>query len=374
MEELKRDKLDREWLVVSALKEVINLAEGCGNANTYHKALDLAEVLAPKFFSPQNRILAGAPESLKTQEIRQLALLERNHKGTMITDYQYAIRERNNLQLMINEMDNPDTDVALAKSRLNQLELVVKELTPRRLDESKTIFADFYHATRDLPVSKDGKDYKQFSLDEERALRIHVFHPDTNEYKSGADLLYELLDERKRTARIAIVQYKMWDGKSFHQDPRMIEQLAKMERFCCGSRLCDLRHDTTRSYRLPPCAAFMRPTDRLTDADSKMKSSGLHIPLCVVKDAWEINQNGGKSIRKINVLNRSVSNEVFEELFNRGMLGGKELSYNLLEEHYKAFGIFEDNQSVKIHAQEFEKDVTKKARTRRSADARRSKD
>ena len=155
-----------------------------------------------------------------------------------------------------------------------------------------------------------------------------MFHPDPKEYKTGADVFYEHLDETRKRARLAIVQFKLWDGDSFHKDERMAKQIQRMETFSCKNQLCNLPHDLRRTYRLPPCMAFLKPTDRIQDPDSKMYSTGLHIPLCVVKDAWEPNQNRGMSIRRASIIDRSLSNETFEELFNTNILGGKELSFD----------------------------------------------
>ena len=152
------------------------------------------------------------------------------------------------------------------------------------------------------------------------------------------------------------MQFKGWDGESFHQDKRMIKQIERMEAFSCNNQLCNLADDPRRTYRLPPCMAFLRPTDRIQEPNAKMYSSGLHIPLCVVRDAWELNQNGGYSVRKSNVEDRSLSNETFEQLFNSKLLGGKELSYDELEVLYKAFKLFEYDDTVQIHAQEFSRE------------------
>ena len=67
---------------------------------------------------------------------------------------------------------------------------------------------------------------------------------------------------------MAVIQYKMWDGHSFHQDPRLLKQTARLKKFACVNRLCDPDWDDRRTYRLPNCAAFLRPTDRLQNPDS----------------------------------------------------------------------------------------------------------
>ena len=160
--------------------------------------------------------------------------------------------------------------------------------------------------------------------------------------------------KKRKTARVAVIQYKMWDGHSFHQDPRLLKQTARLKKFACVNRLCDPDWDDRRTYRLPNCAAFLRPTDRLQNPDSLMISSGLHIPLCVVEASWETNQNQGRSVRKPQLEDRSLSHRVFEELFNCRMVGSKEVKWDDLETIYKELMIFEHDESIILHAQEFD--------------------
>ena len=77
------------------------------------------------------------------------------------------------------------------------------------------------------------------------------------EYKTGADIFYEHLDEKRRVARLAIVQFKGWDGESFHQDKRMIKQIERMEAFSCNNQLCNLI-DAKRLAHLATCMAFLK--------------------------------------------------------------------------------------------------------------------
>ena len=353
MDDKKTDQMGTEWVILCALKAILGVAEKGKLSHTYRRALAFAEELMPEHFAPERRILAGAPETVNARLYRQLAELESSSTNISINAYDYAKREYLKLKRQLTEHEGNFQDLALVKNRLEQIELAMRELKPRIYSEHKTIFGEVLQVDRNLPVSGEGRDYKQYALDEKRILRIRVLHPDTEEYKTGADVFYEHLDEERKLARLAIVQFKLWDGKSFHRDERMMKQIQRMEAFSCGNRLCTLGDDRRRTYRLPPCTAFLRPTDRLQDPNSQMYSSGLHVPLCVVKDAWEGNRNGGMSITRQSIENRSISNEVFEELFNTNILGGKELSYQELGDLYKSFDLFGYNDTVQIHAQEF---------------------
>src|SRR5207244_1962871 len=108
-----------------------------------------------------------------------------------------------------------------------------------------------------------------------------------------------------------------------HWDPREQRQYERMKGATCKSRLCDPDQDPIRSYRMPNCAAFVRPTDRLQEPSSRTVSSGLHVPVCVVDASWIQNQNKGKSIRRGQIENRSLSHKTFGELFDNYMVGSK---------------------------------------------------
>lgn len=49
----------------------------------------------------------------------------------------------------------------------------------------------------------------------------------------------------------------------------------------------------------------------------------------------------------------SLSTELFEELFNRGKIGSKELTFDELQELYEDASVIDSNDTVVIYAQEF---------------------
>jgi hypothetical protein len=83
-----------------------------------------------------------------------------------------------------------------------------------------------------------------------------------------------------------------------------------------------------------------------------MMSSSLHVPICVAADAWELNRNGGKSLRRENVEDRSISHRIFLELFNARMLGSRQTSWDDLQALYKQHSILEGDDNIIVHVQE----------------------
>jgi hypothetical protein len=183
-----------------------------------------------------------------------------------------------------------------------------------------------------------------------------VLHPDPPEHKIGADLVYEFHDTEKETARVAFLQYKMWDRKTLPHDPRMIDQLNRLQQIGCQGQLClspGGDHEQ-RTYRFPHCCAFLRPTDRLQDPDATLKSSGLHIPLCVVQKSWTQTKRGATVMMREAIENQSLSHEIFAYLFVCTFLGSREISAQELEKYYHHLGILELEERIILHAQEFD--------------------
>lgn len=184
-----------------------------------------------------------------------------------------------------------------------------------------------------------------------------MLHPDKAEHIVGADLIYETYWDKKRVARLAIVQYKTWNGNTLYlsQSGNLEAQLGKLKSIFCDGQLCKNSDKSARgdSYRLPFCVAFLRPTDEIQSPDSRLISSGLHIPICAVERLWVETGRDGKKLESKNMRSQALSHKVFEELFNTNMLGSRWLTYEEVDELYKKHKILNASESVLIHAQEF---------------------
>lgn len=76
---------------------------------------------------------------------------------------------------------------------------------------------------------------------------------------------------------------------------------------------------------------FLRPTSKMQNSDSKMVSTGLHIPVCEVKKIME----SERSLTKDSVKGKNVSYKIFDELFNARMIGSRWLTYDEHIDFYK---------------------------------------
>lgn len=349
--EEQRDRMDAEWAFINAAREGMNIFRRKPDQTTYKQAARWGEAIAPEVLDPERRIINADRETLEARYYRQQAIAETALRGVMVTPLELIGADIEKLEAMM--IVSPEAD--RVESKLEQLEKVRKEMTPRRHSENQVIFRDAYQVERYLPITKKGHGYQEYAADDDRRLRVRVLHPDHPESKTGADLIYELHNTEAETARVVLLQYKMWDRKNFPYDPRMDAQLHKLMGIGCRGQFClspEGDHDG-KSYRFPYCSVFLRPTDRLQDPDAKLVSSGMHMPLCRVHKSWSITERGAKVLTRDAIERQSVSHAVFEYLFSTSLLGSRELEWSMLEKYYEEWGLLDGDDRLVLHAQEF---------------------
>lgn len=350
----ERRRLDSEWVALNALRETIAIANRGVADSSYAQALAVGQQLAPRLFDPEFSVVASAQEPPLVQEYRQRAeaysaLGPEPVSPVTLLDHDIAEYER--------LLEAPGGGRGQLSRAVAARVRARGWLEERAFSETKLIERDVFIAARpDLPRQESGDGYVGYSLPFERALRIRLLHPDKPEHATGADLVYEFCDQGMHRARLAFVQYKIWDGHQlrFANAKNLDAQLTRLTRVSCERGLCSCSdpQEPPGSYRLPYCAAFLRPTDRLQRPDATLISSGLHVPVCIARTV-SLATTGGRILRRDPIRGRAVSQRLFEELFNRGMLGSRWLSYDEVETLYREHSILEVGQRILVHAQEF---------------------
>lgn len=354
---ISQRRLDAEWAALNAVREMLGIASRNLADSTYIDALAVGRETAPKLFDPQFSLIAAGQEPPIVREYRQRAEAKSILDGQPVSP----------IELLDGDLASDERLLKVGGYGHDQLKRSVANLRRARewfeervYSEHKLISRDVYAAARpELPTPPRAVDnYVEYSLPFDRALRIRILHPDRPEHSTGADLVYEVCDEEQSRARVAFVQYKIWDGKTlrFSGARNLSDQLARLEAVCCKAGLCAASTPTPESppnsYRLPYCAAFLRPTDRLQRPDAALISSGVHVPVCVTLTV-SLESAGGRILRQDPIRGRSVSQRLFEELFSRNMLGSRWLSYDAVEELYHTHEILDSDQRIVVHAQEF---------------------
>jgi hypothetical protein len=344
-------RLDAEWIAANALREVIGIAQK--HTPTYSDTIEIASSIAPNLFSEGSFLLA-ANESLLVRQYRQKADVMREVRGTEVTPLEAIDEDIEDYEGLLHVSEKNNT---LLWRHLNRLKNARARLIQDRYTESQSILRDIYDAERDLPITGKGKGYRDFQVTDDRGLRIRLLHPDPPESALGADVIYESHWTSRKMVRIVAVQYKMWNSERLYlsQSGNLQEQLDKLNETLCSRDLCKAFSKSKRkdAYRLPFCAAFLRPTDKIQSADQRLQSSGYHIPICAVARSWTVTSKGGKMLESKIIRGESVTHRVFEELFNNGMLGSRWLTYPEIEALYQGTGILDGTDQIRIHAQEF---------------------
>lgn len=354
----ERQRLDSEWIGTVALRETFTIAQE--QAPTYLETLAYGEALYPDLFDPETSLLRQNQESIEARDYRELAKVQSIIKQRDITALEIVEREIEEVDSYLNLIGKQGFP-SLKKKRRKLLK-VRDELSYVIHVENQIIDRDVNKAKRKLPVSGEGKDYKEFRLNDNRALRIRLLHPNKPEHITGADLIYELYSTDGEFAYVTAVQYKLWDeGDVLYMDDRITSQIEKMRKNFCESGLCEtpIFSDYASSRIASFCAGFLRLTSRLQKVDSNLLSKGDYIPICKLENFYQKTRTGGNKLSAgdiqefIDGRTKPISHGIFEEMVKRNMLGSKAIPINYLESLYEKFSILEPNQKIIIHAQDF---------------------
>jgi hypothetical protein len=350
---------DQEWLLVNALRQALGIARR--RTPTYAEAVDLVLDLAPQLLM-EDSPLVEAFETKLERLYKERAAARSEIEGKEVTPLEVLDRDIEQLEEETRQAE-PDQAQEI-EIELSRLARARSRLDKESWTESKAITRDSDASARNLPVSVRGQGYKVYELAMDRRLRVRVLHPDPPEARSGVDLMYETYWDKNlgegRTAllvRIAALQYKMWDGKALYTSryPDLRDKMEKMRRAFCDAGLCNppKKPGADERYRLPFCCAFLRPTDRVQTRDAWRISHAWHIPVCAACDALEPTGQGHEVLRSRRISSSAITQETFQELYNRYMLGSRWLIAQELDELYDRIGVFNDVDRVIVHAQEY---------------------
>ncbi|HVF27424.1 MAG TPA: hypothetical protein VM943_04215 [Pyrinomonadaceae bacterium] len=350
-----KERLDAEWLALVAIREALGIAVKDKLSPTYPQSLALGKLLAPELYDPKVSLIVRSVESATAREFRQRAEVLSSLEDRDVSPLELLEPEIEEFKRLY----TADPQKIEIEKKYLQLQDARQYLTPKKQTETQIILHDLHLVKRGLPLPPVAKDrYLQFKLSKERGLRIYLLHPDPPEHSMGADLIYETYWEKKKLARLAVVQYKICKGKALYtsQSRNLEEQMNRLKHVFCESGLCKPwdENETEKRYRLPHCTAFLRPTDEIQQPNSALISSGLHVPICIAQRSWEETGKGGRKIEKKKIRSSSVTHKVFVELFNANLLGSRWFTFTEIESLYKQHGLLDSTERIILHAQEFD--------------------
>lgn len=335
---------------IVAHRDLLQIANKRNQPPTYENALGLLNELAPDLYNDFIELLSRKNKSELVQYFTDLSEIKSKEAAREITPIELIERQIKTLQ----ELHDQDPSKKTVTKRLMEHLVAREKMDLVRLTENRILNRDFNQVSRESYSDKLFQDdfYSDYKLKNSNILRIRFLHPDTDEHVTGADLIYEQYDLTKNKVRFVFLQYKTWDKDVIYTSStaNLVPQLEKMTNLLCKNKLChsSAGNKTSNKYRLPYCSAFLRPTDKVQNSDSKLISSGYHLPIC---NALKLIESEGKIEKKM-IKEESFSSHIFEELFNSNMVGTRWIETEDLEKIYEENKIFKKSDRIKLYAQE----------------------
>lgn len=346
-------RVDSEWVALNAFRELVKIAsKGDFEKSSYDNALEFGGELYPGLLGADVSILRRTRESDTAREYRQKAELKTKKNNSSVSPLSLIQTDIAELKGLLGVADKNKVDQL--KRKQAQLLSAEKELDVTLHSENQLIFRDAYNVERVVPSLKTGKAHRDFRLPDDNVLRIRVLHPEKPEHVTGADIIYERHHPKNNCASVVAVQYKLWDDKKLYlSDARMLGQIARLRKFLCEKNYCQ-QVPGGCDYRFPCCSAFIRPTDKLQNADQRFISSGEHLPICWIDKCKTKTAAGGDMLEYDRIKNISLSVEMFEDLFSRGKIGSRAIDYDEIEKLYAEYLMESALDTMVIYAQEFD--------------------
>lgn len=354
IEEHKRRNIAFQVLIAN--RELLQLASKKAQPPTYESALGLLNEVAPEIYEEVTQLLTKKNESELIQYFKDLAELRTKEDRAVVSAIDLIDTEIERLK-QLHEQDKSKKSI---KTRLLQHKVARQQMEPIRLTENRILNRDYSKVDRSDYATRhfENDHFTDFTLDDGEILRIRFLHPDAYEHVTGADLIYEQYDINNERVRFIMLQYKTWEKGTIYisQAANLDAQMSKMKVLLCDRDYCCSNTGNNYAdsiYRLPYCSGFIRPTDKLQENNSKLMSSGYHVPLC---KAIELAGEYGK-ITKEDIRHQSFTSSIFEELFNENMVGSRWISITELDELYAQNEIFSDTSRILLYAQEHKKNM-----------------
>jgi len=343
------ERRDLAFQTVNAIRESVTLAKNSTLPITYEFAFSIIYDLNQDLYHSIVNLLVSKNENeiVKYYKEKAEGLSTVNE---LIEPVDLIQKELDELEIILTKKSENNTYL---KKRKFGLVSAKEYFTPRTQSEHKSLNHDFYLRTRDDYFGKplyETDNFKDYKISKGKVLRLRLLHPDKDEAILGVDMVYEHFDLQNKRVRFAHMQYKTWNNNVLYESSssNMRAQLEKMKSNICDSNFCKGPEGNRGEYRFPYCSAFLRPTSKLQNADSKLITTGFHVPLC---QTLALLEKEGK-LTKQTIKDKSIKGNIFEELFISNIAGSRWISIDLLEDFYEAKGINSNLNSIRIHAQE----------------------
>ncbi len=283
----EESKREIAFNIVASVRDAISLAQKKQVPPTYEQALRITHDIDEKLYEFCSKQLAKKNENDIVKLFKERAEAESIKQGKTITAIDLLAEEIRTYKELLSTPNLEREKTRSLKSHIASHEAAIENLKPRKLTEHRILERDFCKIDRrHLGAERffEADNYVDYKITKDRFLRIRMLHPDKPEHILGADLIYEQYNVETEKVRLAVLQYKTWDDGVlyFNSSNNLESQLLKLKAHLCDKDFCrQPQHlNGQLDYRFPYCCAFLRPTDKLQNNNSKMISHGIHIPIC----------------------------------------------------------------------------------------------
>jgi hypothetical protein len=353
------DKQQKDWAIINAFRELLSIIKNRVNVSyadaiKFAKEIDRENLSNTQIGSKRKSQLEKLSDRYSQEALAKSRDLDKEvSREELMLERLYEIERL--LKYYTDEDANPD---GLRKEAADLESLLMQEkkglLELQRVTESQAIMNDAYRRADKILINSElGKFNTYVDNENGNLFRVTILHPNPSEAIVGADLILEHYDEHEERVRIVAIQYKIWEDNIlyFSKAGNLEDQLEKMKGCFCDRHYCEgeTGENASADYRLPYCAGFLRPTDKLQDPNI-LNTSGYHLPICKID---KVKQPTKKSwaIRLEDIKNAALKAHTFEELFNANILGSRWLEIEDLERLYRRTRILEPTQKVVLYAQ-----------------------
>ncbi len=348
------ERRDKAFQTIVAHRDLLHLAVKKKQPPTYENAIGLMYEHSPNVYNDVIQLLTKKNESDLVKYYKETAEIQSEESEKKIEAIDLIEEEIVRLEKLLEINPTKKT----IQRRLIEHQVARENLNPIHLTENRILNRDYSKIDRTDYASKhfENDNFIDFKLQDKNILRIRFLHPDKPEHITGTDLIYEQYDLVNSKVRVVFLQYKIWNKGVLYmsQNQGLKEQMIKMKSYICDNEFCKSYEGKKfpSKYRLPYCTGFIRPTDRIQDSDSKLMSTGYHVPLC---RAIEMSENHDRIDRKL-IKGQSFTSGIFEELFNSNMIGSRWLDIEEIDNFYAANKIFEKSDRIKLYAIEMKEE------------------
>ncbi|MDE3182841.1 MAG: hypothetical protein KGM16_05425 [Bacteroidota bacterium] len=341
--------------LLSAIREAMNIAKKTDPPVTYEQAFDVLFDIDPSLYSEVIKELPqrNLNETARLYMTKAKLMSAVDFETTAVDEIQKEIDAN---EILLQRTVNLEEDKKPIQNRQLTLIAAKKSLEDRKVHEHRILQRDFSKINRkDFGAEFiEEDDFKvDYLLGKDSFLRLRLLHPDNMEAVTGADLVYEQQDLASRKIRVMFLQYKIWDenGVMYFSQGNLEGQLRKLKANLCEKGFCaqPVSLNSELDYRFPYCICFLRPTDPIQDGNSKLISSGIHIPVCA---ALKIKDEGETKLDKRYLRTQTLTHKMFEPLFNKSFVGSRWLNENELKAFYLDNNIIQANESILIYGRE----------------------